>query len=235
MNKSTDQSSLSSILDSFASDSKLTQALESTAETGASHIPEIFRSVENFIRVPPNTPANTPVKPKAIEGPTLVENTKKALSGHVGRGKDWVAGRVPELVKEIVRWGSDWWTTERVSKVVEGWLPRRDLDIVVIDGMFPEIVYLIDLTLGIVLSHLVCASLSEDRYGSVQRDIPRILEALLTFLGAVEDSQEEINTKHPKPSDEILKMMNPKDLEELMRVQYEVAKASEILDHISGG
>ena len=64
----------------------------------------------------------------------------------MGRGKDWVAGRVPELVKEIVRWGSDWWTTERVSKVVEGWLPRRDLDIVVIDGMFSEIMYLIDLT-----------------------------------------------------------------------------------------
>ena len=146
-----------------------------------------------------------------------------------------MAGRVPELVKEIVRWGSDWWTTERVSKVVEGWLPRRDLDIVVIDGMFLEIVYLIDLTLGIVLSHLVCASLSEDRYGSVQRDIPRILEALLTFLGAAEDSQVEINAKHPKPSDEVLKTMNPKDLEELMRVQYEVAKASEILDHISGG
>ena len=50
-----------------------------------------------------------------------------------------MAGRVPELIKEIVRWGSDWWTTERVSKVVEGWLPRRDLDIVVIDGMFSEI------------------------------------------------------------------------------------------------
>ena len=81
----------------------------------------------------------------------------------------------------------------------------------------------------------MCASLSEDRYGSVQRDIPRILEALLTFLGAVEDSQEEINAKHPKPSDEVLKTMSPKDLEELMRVQYEVAKASEILDHISGG
>lgn len=134
MNKSTRQSPLSSVLDSFASDSKLTQAFESTAEAGASHIPEIFRSVESFVRVPPNTPA----KPKAIEGPALVESTKKALNGHVGRGKDWVGGHVPKLVGEVVGWGMDWWTAERVSKVVEGWLPRRDLDVVVIEGMFSD-------------------------------------------------------------------------------------------------
>jgi nucleoporin NDC1 len=38
----------------------------------------------------------------------------------------------------------------------------------------------------------VCASLTEDRYGVVQRDIPRILEALLAFLTALEDAQKEI-------------------------------------------
>jgi Nucleoporin protein Ndc1-Nup len=38
----------------------------------------------------------------------------------------------------------------------------------------------------------VCASLTEDRYGVVQRDIPRILEALLAFLTALEDVQREI-------------------------------------------
>jgi len=43
-----------------------------------------------------------------------------------------------------------------------------------------------------VLSRLVCASLTEDRYGVVQRDIPRILEALLVFLTALEDAQKEI-------------------------------------------
>jgi len=43
-----------------------------------------------------------------------------------------------------------------------------------------------------VLSRLVCASLTEDRYGVVQRDIPRILEALLVFLMALEDAQKEI-------------------------------------------
>ena len=67
-----------------------------------------------------------------------MENTKKALSEQVGRGQDWVTGHIPELVKEVVGWVSDWWTTERVSKVVEGWLPRKDLDAVVIDGMFSK-------------------------------------------------------------------------------------------------
>jgi nucleoporin NDC1 len=43
-----------------------------------------------------------------------------------------------------------------------------------------------------VLSRLVCASLTEDRYGVVQRDIPRILESLLAFLTALEDAQKEI-------------------------------------------
>jgi hypothetical protein len=43
-----------------------------------------------------------------------------------------------------------------------------------------------------VLSRLVCLSLTEDRYGIVQRDIPRILEALLVFLMALEDAQKDI-------------------------------------------
>jgi hypothetical protein len=34
--------------------------------------------------------------------------------------------------------------------------------------------------------------LTEDRYGVVQRDIPRILEALLAFLTALEDTQRGI-------------------------------------------
>ena len=45
---------------------------------------------------------------------------------------------------------------------------------------------------SLVLSRLVCVSLTEDRYGVVQRDIPRILEALLVFLTALEDAQKEV-------------------------------------------
>jgi hypothetical protein len=38
----------------------------------------------------------------------------------------------------------------------------------------------------VVLAHLTCASLKLDRFDVAQRDIPRILEALLAFLGAVD-------------------------------------------------
>ena len=43
------------------------------------------------------------------------------------------------------------------------------------------------------LCSLVSASLDEDSYGVVQRDIPRILEALLALLTALEDYQSELS------------------------------------------
>ena len=42
------------------------------------------------------------------------------------------------------------------------------------------------------MSRLLCASLTEDRHGAVQCDIPRILEALFMFLTALEDARREI-------------------------------------------
>jgi len=47
------------------------------------------------------------------------------------------------------------------------------------------------------LSHLVAASLKEDTIGVVQRDIPRILEALLSFLAEAETYQQELEKKMP--------------------------------------
>ena len=43
-----------------------------------------------------------------------------------------------------------------------------------------------------MLSHYVCASLTEDQYGVVQRDIPKILEAMVRFLGEVDKWRAEI-------------------------------------------
>jgi len=47
------------------------------------------------------------------------------------------------------------------------------------------------------LSHLVAASLAEDSLGTVQRDIPRVLEALLSFLAEAEAYQAELESKLP--------------------------------------
>ena len=44
-----------------------------------------------------------------------------------------------------------------------------------------------------MLSHYVCASLAEDQYGVVQRDIPKILEAMVRFLGEVDKWRAEIS------------------------------------------
>ncbi|KAJ7689308.1 hypothetical protein B0H17DRAFT_1180303 [Mycena rosella] len=51
-----------------------------------------------------------------------------------------------------------------------------------------------------VLTRLTCASLAEDRLGVVQRDIPRVVEALVAFLGEVERAQGALRPAAP-PSD----------------------------------
>jgi nucleoporin NDC1 len=45
---------------------------------------------------------------------------------------------------------------------------------------------------------LVAHSLQEDPYGRVQRDIPRVLEALVSYLGVLEQLVDEMNT-NPTP------------------------------------
>lgn len=52
-----------------------------------------------------------------------------------------------------------------------------------------------------VLSHLACASLREDKYEVVQRDLPKILEAFLSFLGALKDYRTEIVKDCPSHDD----------------------------------
>jgi hypothetical protein len=47
------------------------------------------------------------------------------------------------------------------------------------------------------LAQMICASLTEDKYGIVQRDIPCILEAFMTFLNTIEEHQEELRNSAP--------------------------------------
>ncbi|KAJ7751562.1 hypothetical protein DFH07DRAFT_1032527 [Mycena maculata] len=46
-----------------------------------------------------------------------------------------------------------------------------------------------------LLTHLTCVSLAEDRFGTVQHDIPHVIEALVAFLGAVEEVQGGLRPK----------------------------------------
>ena len=78
----------------------------------------------------------------------------------------------------------------------------------------------------LALSLFVCASLSEDRYGVVQRDIPRILEALLSFLSALEDYQAELSKLIP-PADDVSPSVT--------QIREEMAPARDVLNVIGDG
>lgn len=55
------------------------------------------------------------------------------------------------------------------------------------------------LIISSVVTYLVSASLEEDRYGVVQRDIPKILETLISFLTALETYKDELDKKYAPP------------------------------------
>jgi nucleoporin NDC1 len=84
-----------------------------------------------------------------------------------------------------------------------------------------------------VLSYLACASLKEDRYGVVQRDLPKILEALLSFLGALEDYRAEI--VKTCPSHEDISASTGKEQEDKVRLLQEITQAVEPLDRLQDG
>ncbi|KAJ7131384.1 nucleoporin protein Ndc1-Nup-domain-containing protein [Mycena epipterygia] len=96
------------------------------------------------------------------------------------------------------------WTQARRGRAVAGWVPRREVCVSAIG----------------VLTHLTAASLAEDRFGVVQHDIPRILEALLAFLGEVEEAQAGLRPEADKAAPE-----EAADLEEARAVLGEVGDA----------
>jgi nucleoporin NDC1 len=208
------QSPLGSILDSVSSDSELSKAAEAVAgemEERASqmHIPELFRSVAPSSAA---VPAVNAVLAKPTSGIISSFTAQVEL-----RSRDLVVSYCPAWLKEsAMRWNK-WFYRERLNKVVEVGLPNRELDALIIEA----------------LSHFVCASLSEDRYGVVQRDIPRIIEAFLSFLSAIEEYQIEVNAKYTPPTPGELSQGDTKILEEKEMMRLEVARAGDVLVVVS--
>ena len=87
----------------------------------------------------------------------------------------------------------------------------------------------------IVLCRLTCASLTEDAFGVVQRDIPKIVEALLSFLTALEDFQTELNAKYALPPPEQLQTLSAKEITEKELLAMEAARASEVCSVVTDG
>lgn len=126
------QSPLRSALDSLASDGAVASAVEATAVIGATHIPELFKSVSGG---PDKSKATAviPTQPTKKQNSPLaaIANAKKSLeSAWVEVGK-----RTPKVVNDVGAQVRDWWKRERLSKVVESCLPNRKLDALAIDSM----------------------------------------------------------------------------------------------------
>lgn len=215
--KPTPTSPLRAALDTLASDG----AISSAADSGVSQIPELFRSMVHA----------SPSAEKAIESVKrseervvgMFEETRTKLQQRMEAA---VHGRVPAAALEkmtpafgVVERVRQWWTRDRVNKLVEMSLPNRHLDALAIS----------------ILSRLTCASLTEDSYGVVQRDIPKIIEALLSFLAAVEEYQAEISKTHVTPSPEELQNMSAKERQEKERLMTELEQAGQIFAEVNDG
>ncbi|KAL4079901.1 nucleoporin protein Ndc1-Nup [Scleroderma yunnanense] len=219
------QSPLSRILNTFASDSDLSKATnEVVAEVESAardvHVPELFRSVApspasvvpiSSSAVPPSSATQ---KPSAIVDPRAL--VARAVHAWGGSMVQYIPPQIRLLSADLYQWA----TRERIHKCAEKALPHRDLDALIIES----------------LSALVCASLTEDRYGTVQRDIPRILEALVSFLVAVEEYKEEVRGMYMALAGGNANAVAGAGMQEEVftqeqeRTHAEVAKATEIID-----
>ncbi|KLO15190.1 hypothetical protein SCHPADRAFT_849874 [Schizopora paradoxa] len=112
---------------------------------------------------------------------------------------------------------AEWWSRERKDKEVRKCLPNRDLDCMAVE----------------VLCTLIAHSFEEDTFGVVQRDIPRALEALLSFLSALEEYQRQLGSLLPvwTAEEEEGKTLEERTKRELLRI--EVERAGDWLDGLT--
>lgn len=217
------QSPIRRVMESLGSDGVLAQALDEGAEKVNMNvgpaIPELFRSVLHASQE--KTEVKGTVEDKVTVATSILRLPGAVHSAVRGAYEKWVPSQSKEFAMSVQKW----WTQERLSRRVEACLPNRELDVVVID----------------VLSHLTAASLTEDLYGTVQRDIPRILEALLAFLQAVEDYRAEVRGMYieqeqdPAPDGGSASEIGEKEREERERLREEVERAKEVLGYVEDG
>ena len=73
--------------------------------------------------------------------------------------------------------------------------------------------------------------MTEDRYGVVQRDIPKILEAMVSLLSAIEEYQREIDSQSQRAQSE----PTSKGQASLHALAVEATKSKEILSYMEDG
>jgi nucleoporin NDC1 len=93
----------------------------------AVHLPQLFKSVEEVV-LP--APAREEVA-KGVEGASQVV---KQVRGLVMLDGTLVRRYAPKSIVGVVDAWREGWTRERVSKAVEGCVPGRELDVLVLEG-----------------------------------------------------------------------------------------------------
>ena len=124
--RSTQESPIQAALNVLGSDGPIAKAVEVGAE--ATHVPELFRSVEARVF---STPVVEEAKKNIDNTKTVGSRLKRELASITAT---YATRYTPELLKEGCRQMIDWWERERTSKIVQASLPFRELDIVVVEG-----------------------------------------------------------------------------------------------------
>ncbi|KAI0828520.1 nucleoporin protein Ndc1-Nup [Trametes gibbosa] len=207
-------SPLHAALDTFASDGPLAAAVSETAEAGASHIPELFRSV---MLTSPQAKVDAALETVKKAEENVAAAVHQAGSKWRQNASSVLAACLPKGVARSAWKIEGWWTRERIHRVAETSLPNRYMDALAAE----------------VLSRLACASLTEDRYGVVQRDIPRIIEALLSLLTALEGYQAELNVSYALPPPDQLEKLSSGEVANREMLAMEAARAGEVLGVVS--
>ncbi|KAL1716148.1 nucleoporin protein Ndc1-Nup [Schizophyllum commune] len=129
-----------------------------------------------------------------------VRETRGAVAEIVARVHDLI---LPPPVREAYGSLYAWWTRERAGRAAAGALPRRETDAVVVGA----------------LAHIIAHSLTADRFGAVQRDIPRVMEAMVRFLGEVEGWVGEMEARRVAVAEKLERARIVRDLEGKGRVE----------------
>ncbi|KAH7323305.1 nucleoporin protein Ndc1-Nup [Rhizoctonia solani] len=133
-------------------------------------------------------PTPHPTTSAPASAPSVVPGWKISLPQMVDFGK--LIDRLPPVWARRVRLV----VQERKEAVLEGLLEGRAADVWIVEA----------------LSTLIAHSLQEDPYGRVQRDIPRVLEAFVSYLGALEQLIEEVNADlSPESEDAVRAVVQP--------------------------
>ena len=123
--KTTAESPGLAALDALASDGPIAKVVDAGAD--ATHVPELFRSVEKQVLASPAGEEGEKITNNALGLSSRLNTQLASLLHHL-------VSNVPDPLKDTFRRLVRWWSKERLSKVVEASLPFRELDVVVLDG-----------------------------------------------------------------------------------------------------